>query len=128
MVRGDQIRDEVAVVGDSGDPPAGDEPITVTWANGLVRLTLDVDGFFSEVDIDPRLKRLDSATIAHGLLRALRTAQTEWTERVAPKRAANAVEAFDKQIERLQAAYDRQMRVYESSLHEILRRMDAAGE
>ena len=128
MVRGDQIRDEVAVVGDSGDPPAGDEPITVTWANGLVRLTLDVDGFFSEVDIDPRLKRLAPATIAHGLLRALRTAQTEWTERVAPKRAANAVEAFDKQIERLQEAYDRQMRVYESSLHEILRRMDAAGE
>ncbi len=100
--------------------------VSAVWANGLVRVTLGTDGVLSAITLDPRVKRLDVAAIADGVLQAVRAVQLERAARVsaAPDGEADDKE-FGERLTQLQDAYARQREFYGNQLAEILRRMEA---
>lgn len=99
------------------------EPVTVEGADGLLRLTVGVEGRIDEFRLDPRAVRLGSEVLAEEMKRLVNTALDERAQAMGTDEPVPDLEAINESVAEIQDRSLRQFQAMSASISEVMAKL-----
>ncbi|MCC3764185.1 hypothetical protein K3N28_14040 [Glycomyces sp. TRM65418] len=99
------------------------EPVTVEGADGLLSVTIGVEGRVDRLDMDPRVMRLGSEAVAEELKRIVNAALDERAEAMGTDEPVPDLEAINESVAEIQDRSLRQFQAMSASISEVMAKL-----
>ncbi|WP_205326003.1 hypothetical protein [Glycomyces sp. YM15] len=99
------------------------EPVTVEGAEGLLRLTVGVEGRIDKFEFDPRIMRIGSEVLFDEIKRMVNAALDERAEAMGTDEPVPDLEAINESVAEIQDRSLRQFQAMSASISEVMAKL-----